>query len=279
MRLLSTTLLGCIALPVVFAACNKSGKETAAPNTNDLQATSEIAVQGANNEILMLDDEHLVDMNIPLYLSDSRIPFASSIPSTCPKITITPATGFPRTIVMDFGEGCTRNGVTRSGQIVVMMSDYRDKPGSTVITTYNNYFVNRVKTEGKITWNNTTTDGARGWVSKIENLKMTRPDGKFTVQNAIKETRQIAGVRTTENNDDGFATTGRGMIKTSEGASRSHAITTPLEKFNNCRWISKGVMKTEGNGHSVVMDYGNGTCDNKATITKDGGEPSSIELR
>lgn len=277
MRLLNTTLLVFFAAIFALAACNKSGKETTAAD-NELQATSDIAIQGANDETSLADDENAIDMNIPLYLSDARNP-ESITTSECPKITVTPQTGFPRTVVMDFGSGCTREGITRTGQIIVMISDYRNKPGATAVTTFNQYTINSIKKEGKITWTNTTTDGVRSWERKVENVKMTREDGKFTIHNALKQTTQIAGGGTPIAIDDAFATTGRGVIRNSEGISRTHVITIPLEKYNNCRWISKGAIKTEGNSHTVVTDYGDGNCDNKATVSRDGKEPVVIILK
>ena len=45
-------------------------------------------------------------------------------------------------------------------------------------------------------------------------------------------------------------------------------ITTPLIRKMSCHWIDTGVITiVPSAAHNRVLDFGNGTCDNQATVT------------
>jgi len=47
----------------------------------------------------------------------------------------------------------------------------------------------------------------------------------------------------------------------------------------SCRWISSGTIEIQPEDHSlIVLDYGNGECDDIGTITVD-GEIKEIKLK
>ena len=63
-------------------------------------------------------------------------------------------------------------------------------------------------------------------------------------------------------------TTGQVVISDSKGNSYSKIITVPLVKTGDCKFISKGVIEYKSSsGKFATIDYGDGTCDNKATRT------------
>jgi hypothetical protein len=55
-------------------------------------------------------------------------------------------------------------------------------------------------------------------------------------------------------------------------------VTSPLVKAFTCRWISKGTVKIRVNDTVGLLDYGNGDCDNEATLTVN-GTSRTIKLR
>jgi hypothetical protein len=55
-------------------------------------------------------------------------------------------------------------------------------------------------------------------------------------------------------------------------------VTTPLIKSFTCKWISKGVIKISVNDQNGTLNYGNGNCDDEATITVN-GVSKTIKLR
>jgi hypothetical protein len=199
----------------------------------------------------------------------------------CATTTVTPQNGFPKTIVIDFGNGCTSpNGITRKGKISVVLSDSLRKPNSTSVMTFDNYFVNGFKKEGTITWTNTSTPGTRSWQRKVENGKITAPSGKFWLHSGTKNVTQTAGIATPNILiDDVFSITGSHSVTNTAGKTRNSTILEALQKKTACENIDKGKVKVQGPNHFAVIDFGDGACDRLATISIDGRPARTILLR
>lgn len=196
-------------------------------------------------------------------------------------VSVTPANGFPKTVVINFGTGYTTpNGITHTGKINVLISDSVRKPGSTSVITFTNYYVNGFKKEGTITWTNTSTASTKGWQRKVENGKITAPDGRYWLHNGIRDAVQIAGANTPNTLlDDVFLITGNQTVTNAAGKTKNAYITEALQKKAVCDNIGSGKLKLEGDNHYAVIDFGTGDCDKTATISIDGGGPKTITLR
>jgi hypothetical protein len=71
--------------------------------------------------------------------------------------------------------------------------------------------------------------------------------------------------------DDVYLIEGSTTGTSARGSSYSAVITTPLRKANACPWIESGVVTiTPRNKKTRTIDFGDGTCDNKATVTIEG---------
>ena len=196
-------------------------------------------------------------------------------------VTVSPVSGFPKTISIDFGNGCTSsNGITHKGKIIVVLSDSVRKAGSTAAINFTNYYVNGFKKEGTVTWTNTSTAAAKGWQRKVEKGKITAPDGRYWIHSGIRDAVQIAGTNTPNTLlDDIFLITGNHTVTDAAGKTRECFITEALEKKTVCDNICTGKLKVQGDSHIAVIDFGNGDCDKLATISIDGGAPRTIVLR
>jgi hypothetical protein len=201
---------------------------------------------------------------------------------TCAAVTVMPAVGFPKTITIDFGNGVciASNGITRKGKISIALSDSVRKPGSKAVMTFVNYYVNNYKKEGAITWTNTSIPSTKSWQRKVENGKITAPDGKFWLHSGVREAVQIAGANTPHTLlDDIMLITGNHTVTNAEGKTRDCFITEALQKKTICDNIGTGKLKVQGAGHTAIIDFGNGDCDKLATIWIDGQTPRTIALR
>lgn len=198
----------------------------------------------------------------------------------CAEVTVTPVSGFPKTIVIDFGIGCTSpNGITRKGKMTIVLSDSVRKHGSTAVMTFDHYFVNNYQKEGTITWTNTSTPGTKSWQRKVENGKITAPDGRYWLHSGIKDVVQTAGINTPYNLlDDVFSITGNHTVTNAAGKTRECTILEALQKKVVCANIDKGKQKIQGPDHYAIIDFGDGTCDRTATISIDGNPPRTILL-
>ncbi len=199
---------------------------------------------------------------------------------TCANVTVTPVSGFPKTIVIDFGPGCSVNGITRRGIINIVLTDSLRRPGSTATMTFNNYFVNDYKKEGTITWTNTSAPGSKSWHRDCVGGKITAPNGNYWLHSGSQDIVQTAGVPTPNNLlDDIFSITGNCSVTNANGINRTTTILTALQKKTICSNIDMGTLKIQGPNHYAIVDFGNGTCDNVATISIDGRPPRTIILR
>jgi len=262
-----------------FNSCKKTG-ETAA---EEFETTFELSGDQAIADNLTEDANDLF-MQVAVENNVAGGNFAPD-PGTvndfipCATVTITPASGFPKTIVIDFGTSCTFNGITRSGKINIVISDSVRRNGSTAVMTFDNYFVNLFKVEGTITWTNTSTPNTRSWSRKTENGKITSPTGRYWLHNGLRFVTQTAGVGTPAIIDDVFSITGNHTVTNAAGISRDITVLEALQKKNACANIDKGKLKVQGPNHYAVIDFGDGTCDNLASISIDGRPARTIILR
>lgn len=196
-------------------------------------------------------------------------------------VSVTPASGFPKTIVINFGNGHTAaNGIVRAGKINIVLSDSVRKTGSTASITFTNYTVNGFKKEGTITVTNKSTATAKAWQRKVENGKITAPDGRYWLHSGIRDAVQIAGAATPNTLlDDTYLITGNHSVTNAAGKTKNCYITEALEKKVVCDNIATGKLKVEGGNHIAVIDFGNGDCDKIATVSINGNAPRTITLR
>ena len=261
-----------------FNSCKKNDAADEMETTFELsgdQAIADNLTEDANDVFM----EVAIDNNLAGNLVPDPIITNNIIP--CATITITPASGFPKTILIDFGVSCTdQRGNTRSGKIRIVLSDSVRKTNSTAVMTFENYFVNSYKKEGTITWTNTSTPGTRSWTRRTENGKVTAPDNRYWLHSGIRYVVQTAGVNTPMNLlDDIYSITGTHSVTNSSGKTRDCNVLDALQKKTACHNIDKGTLKVQGPNHYAIINFGDGTCDNLATISIDGRPARTIILR
>ena len=261
-----------------FNSCKKNDAADEMETTFELsgdQAIADNLTEDANDVFM----EVAIDNNLAGNLVPDPIITNNIIP--CATITITPASGFPKTILIDFGVSCTDpRGNTRSGKIRIVLSDSVRKTNSTAVMTFENYFVNSYKKEGTITWTNTSTPGTRSWTRLTENGKVTAPDNRYWLHSGIRYVVQTAGVNTPMNLlDDIYSITGTHSVTNSSGKTRDCNVLDALQKKTACHNIDKGTLKVQGPNHYAIINFGDGTCDNLATISIDGRPARTIILR
>ena len=261
---------------VSFYSCKKDSKDNSEIETtfqlSENEAVGDYVTDDANNVFFE------VSTNEGL-MGRSTQPIQTLNILTCAAVTVTPQNSFPKTMVIDFGTGCTSNGITRSGKINIVLSDSVRKSGSTAVFTFVNYIVQGYKIEGTITWTNTSTQSSIGWQRKIENGKITGPNAYYWLHVGTKNVTQTAGMATPFNLlDDVFSVTGTHTVTNAAGNSRSATVLEALEVKTICGNVTKGTVKLEGPNHFAILNYGDGSCDRVATISIDGQATHTILL-
>jgi hypothetical protein len=181
-------------------------------------------------------------------------------------------------IVIDFGTGCTdARGIVRKGKITVMYTGKRFTTGSTIVTTFQDYFRNGVKVEGTHTLTNLTPNNASYPLFKVVIVggKLTVPDGR-TITREHDFTREWQ--RALNPLQDKWVilagSTASGTNK--NGKSYTMTVDSNLVYSRACQLSNKVFIPVSGrkifivDGKTYTVDYGNGDCDNDITITVNG---------
>lgn len=281
----STNLLFVMAICSIafITSCKKTDS---AASVEEIETTFDLSGKQAIADNLTQDDNDIVDevtatnsLNGSYALGPITV---NNVLGACAVVTVTGS--FPaKNISIDFGTGCTNGfGVTRKGIINIVLTDSLRKSGSVATVTFNNYYINGFKKEGTITWTNTTVvgSGTPSWNRKVASGKITSPTGDFWLHTADINISMTAGANTPNNlTDDIFSISGTRSVTNPAGKTRTSTTLTALQKKAACGNIDQGTLQVQGPSHVAVIDFGNGTCDNLATISIDGRTPRTIILR
>ncbi len=291
------TLLGCGL--IAFSSCKKDNSASQAQDTPEVAATIDAAQSDAVAE-QEYDDVFNITMGVQASDAGEDIGIGAGVDviyssTTNPDGSPSPAPGprcftvevvpniphvFPKTVTVDFGEGCVgRDGKLRKGKIVSIYTGPMFISGSKTATTFVDYSVDSFSIEGTHTVENTSTSNKMGWTVKVIDGKITNTNsGTWKKWSSVKTHTQVEGNGTPLFRlDDVFHITGEASGSNSNGNSWTASITTPLVKKIGCHWIIKGTIRISRNANMAVLDYGDGTCDNKAVITIN-GVPHNITL-
>lgn len=185
-------------------------------------------------------------------------------------------------VIYDFHNGCTGpDGKTRAGRVIVNYTGagYFD-PGSSWVVTFDSFYVNTRHVEGtrSVINNGFNGNGNMTWSITATNMKITRTDGTWRSWNSNRMREMVAGYGDSTWVNDVYVVNGTTTGTNSNGESHS-SILTNLRHENSCHWITSGTMEiTPSNKPVRTIDFGNGTCDDIATVTKN-GVSKTIHLR
>lgn len=188
------------------------------------------------------------------------------------------------TITIDFGTGCTdAKGNVRKGKIVINYTGKRFLSGSSVVTTFADYFINGVKIEGTRTVTNTSASLESNPIFNIvvSGGKATWPDATFATRE-VNRTREWKRGNTP--NVDQWIVSGTASGTNRNGRAYQMEITKPLVYKRECAISDKVFIAVEGTkvltveSKQITIDYGDGSCDKLVTITVN-GKSREVEVR
>jgi len=135
--------------------------------------------------------------------------------------------------------------------------------------------VNDISVEGTHKISNKSTQDKKIFNVQVIGAKLSKPNGNYSQWNSEKTISQVEGLGTPLLPlDDIFTIDGsaNGAVKRGDKFFQwSTIIQAPLVKKFSCRWLVKGVViLRKSNAPVAELNYGDGTCDNKATITVNG---------
>jgi len=284
-RLLPVSALLCYSL----VSCNKN--ETPMSPISSSQTSTQSLLMHATNTIASAGDQQSQEVSD---LLGSNVVIANDS-SSCRVVTFSPSRNvYPHLKTVDFGSGCIGpDGITRSGKkLVTVYANWKTATAGILIseTTFSGFWVDSVNVSGnvKIYVDSAAMPGPLA-LKVVTDKTFTDTKGNTSTFIATNYWVQTAGDTTTTREDNIYQISG--SAEGTEVLDGSLAISWtsmtdpahPIIKMGNCYWRSAGAQEVqltlEGNQmFNEYLDYGNGECDDQATLTIDGGTPQTVTL-
>lgn len=256
-------------MAITYTSCKKDKEDKDTRSAMDL-STAENAFNGIFKEV-----DNGIKQKDPSVRGNRAIDT-----STCATITISSLTTFPATLTIDFGIGCVgEDGVTRSGKIIAVFSGKYTDSNTVVTITPQNYYHNDILVEGTKTITNKghigITNGTHNlvWHVEVTGGKLTSLAKQVISWQSTHDIEWIEGESTHWPfiSDDVILITGSGNGINVEGKNFSAQITKGLKIARACKYIESGTLVlTPADGVDRTVDFGDGTCDEKLTVTING---------
>lgn len=199
----------------------------------------------------------------------------------CPVVTVN-KTSNPQVMTIDFGTSCTgKDGKVRSGKLIVTSASFTTFP-SVRDKSFENYTVDGKKIEGSVT-KTISKDQENNIRTAVisENVTITFPDGEGTATRKANQTRQYQRNKVLNPADNQVVSWGTVEFTRVSGVKVTKTVTAdkPLVFKVACHHMVSGVVSVStSNNQSWTIDFGDGTCDNKALLTKN-GETKEIKIK
>ncbi len=191
----------------------------------------------------------------------------------CVTRTYTAAT---RTLLIDFGTGCQcADGRVRSGQIIVKYTTDVNRRIAGAVVRRRNYFVNANQHTARRTF---TDLGGGAFNVAVDSASIIRANNGGTHSWTANWT--FAPTANTTATVREYSVTGASSGTNRKGVAYTTTIQTPLIKSSSCfKYFTTGIVSiTNSKGRTLLLNYGNGACDNIATVTVN-GRTKTITLR
>ena len=259
---------------IAIFSCRKDRPDT------DTQSSVDNSICEAEFSRIMPQTNHIAvgDSGVQRYGLDIPIPN-----NNCPDYYIDSADiadGFPITMSMYYGQdndgdgiyevACTgSDGKARAGMVTAVFSGPWHRPGTTVTHTLQNYYVNGIKYEGTIT----VTKNVNSFTQTVSNGKCTEGTEWTILWNSSRTLTYSDGGTILYPFDDVCLISGSasGTDRNNKAFSVDIDANNPLKFSAGCPYIVKGAQTIKiQDKKDRTVDYGDGTCDNKATLTIDG---------
>ena len=268
-----------IAISLMFIGLNSCQKDQTATSVDETTLSQqETQTEETLADVDLLVDE-AVDSNFSL-LKSASIESAAYL-SDCPVITVN-KTATPQVLTIDFGTACVgKDGKTRSGKIIVTSTSFNTFP-SIRDKSFENYIVDGKKIEGSVTKTITKDQENNIRTATImENITITFPDGEGKATRVANLTRQYQRNALLNPADNQIVSWGTVEFMRISGVKVTKTVTSqnPLVFKVACHHIVSGIVSvTTSDNRSWTINYGDGACDNKATLTM-GDKTKEIKIR
>ena len=182
-------------------------------------------------------------------------------------------------VTLDFGEGCEIRGRFIAGIIMMTYEKDPDLQTKTITVTFDGYRVNKKLIEGSKTIVRTReNENGNPQSTSTFDIMVTWDNGDTASRVGEKVREMTAGADTWIWSDNVYSTTGNWNTVRKNGTEITAQIVNPLIRNLECRFIISGSIDLTKNDRHGVLDFGEGECDNMATLTLDDGTVIEVTL-
>ncbi len=275
--------LGMMVLALVglmLTSCQDDGIviETSASEEIDLKAAeTEAEIDKASEGVSAIIEEVYLGEEFP-ELTKTH-PITDRYLPECVTITIV-LTQNMKTVTIDFGDGCElRNGNFLSGKIILEYEKDPEAATKMISYSFDNFYFNRknIAGGGSILRERSNENGNHQ-STKTFDITVTWPDGLFASKVGVRVREWIEGQGTPAWGDNVFLITGNATFTKKNGTVLSAEVVEPLRRELACKFLVSGIVNLTKNENTGVLNYGDGACDDLATISINGGEEREFHL-
>ncbi|MEZ4875606.1 MAG: hypothetical protein R2793_09235 [Flavobacteriaceae bacterium] len=261
-------LLSFVSVAFFLNSCKKDDSNT----PEEINFSAESTTRAAQMDNISEGSQNIAESGYVQIEEPGRMP-NSYFPS-CATFTLTVDGNGGGTIVIDFGEGCQLfNGATVSGKINM---DYGPilVGVRTINYQYDNFTYNGNGVEGGGTITRDIENNNGNPQSTInENITVTFTGTTLTgTRSAQRIAEWVEGVGSGTWTDNVYHIEGNWETNLSNGFSRSGVVTQTLVRKASCLYLVSGAITVSQENLTGILDFGDGVCDNLATITFNGQE-------
>ena len=276
---MKTKIVSGIAIVMLsfFISCdstNDGNDNNPALTAKDIAVNSKIDV-AIDDVVYIVEDQYTAQQSI----SNRSSTASKSILPTCATFTTVLVDGtWTRTI--DFGSaGCTLpNGNVLKGKIIISFSNDFTSKSRTLLYRFVDFYHNGKLLQGNksITYESKSTEllaTEHPVMTFTVDMKITFDDGKVYSRTGTTVKETVEGNETPLNWEDNvFLVTGNSATSLANGDTITTVITTPLRYITSCKlpFPVSGIVSITKNTSVGTLDFGDGKCDNLATLTIDG---------
>ena len=267
-------------LGLVFASCNNDDAILDGVTSEVIDAktaATEAEIDNASEGVSAIIEEVYLGEEFP-ELTKTH-PITDRYLPDCVTITIV-LTQNMKKVTIDFGDGCElRNGNFVSGKIILEYEKDPEAASKMISYSFEDFYFNRknIAGSGSILRERFNENG-NPQSTKTFDVTVTWPDGTFASKVGVKIREWVEGQGTPAWGDNVFLITGHGTFTKKNGTVLSAEVVEPLRRELSCRFLVSGIVNLAKNRDTAVLSYGDGTCDDLATISINGGERIEFHL-
>lgn len=286
MKKLILKLLAIVVISgIVFTSCDNNNSDdilTGAQALTEEEINTLIESDGISNEIDNFLEVFITDVfnvsgkdDVAKDIESQRV-----VPDCFIKTVV--EQGATKIITVDFGEGCKFPfDNVLAGKIIMTCIYNLEANTATITTTFEGFTFNEVMIEGENIMIGIKSNNNGNPQSEITmNVKHTWPDGEFTSIKGTVIREWTEGADTDKNWEDNvFIITGVKTITFKDGTVCTSEVIDGLRREVTCGFIVSGILKLTKGEKSGLLNFGDGSCDDKAVFTNSNGDEKEIILR